>query len=570
VNRHPKLRVGFLRSAAGLGLALVILGGLATALAAQALWSRAALAGQPVRWVAAAPANPDLVYAGVDGLGVYLSTDGGRAWTRLPTEGLTDLSVQVVAVCPSGAVYAGAWGGGVFRYQGNSWTAASAGLGETYITALECDAQGVVFAGTYSRGVYRSADSGEVWEAASAGLGSPEILVLRAGAGLLFAGTMEGAFRSADGGASWTALGLAGHAVFDIAFDFALPERLWAATVTQGVWASTDGGGTWQSVGNPLLAYTIARDGAGNLFAGTRNAGAFRLEAGQWMPEDLGAGRVYCMRLVGSERSRLAAGTIDGLWTRQGAPPPTPTPTPTATSTSTPGPSPSPTATQPPTPGVLVALRRAPAGLVAPGDEITYFIDYQVVGAGVARSVVFTNAVPSHTELIVARGHSERNSATVTWLFDDLEAGSSGTLSYQVRVVEPIVAPTATPTEPPTAEPTATSTATATWTPTAEATVTPTTTPTEPPTAEATGTPSATPTETPTPTATPTGSVTQNQISGGKRNSPQPGDAAQVFVVNEGVYVTWLHNDRLYEVRSNIVLNGPLLIFPVIYQWTLR
>jgi hypothetical protein len=64
--------------------------------------------------------------------------------------------------------------------------------------------------------------------------------------------------------------------------------------------------------------------------------------------------------------------------------------------------------------------------------------------------------------------------------------------------------------------------------------------------------------------------VTQNQISGGKRNSPQPGDAAQVFVVNEGVYVTWLHNDRLYEVRSNIVLNGPLLIFPVIYQWTLR
>jgi hypothetical protein len=43
-----------------------------------------------------------------------------------------------------------------------------------------------------------------------------------------------------------------------------------------------------------------------------------------------------------------------------------------------------------------------------------------------------------------------------------------------------------------------------------------------------------------------------------------------VIVVNEGVYVTWLHNDRLYEVRSNIVLNGPLLIFPVIYQWTLR
>lgn len=540
MNRYSKLRVGFLRAAAGLGLALVSLGSLATALAAQALWSRAALAGQPVRWVAAAPANPDLVYAGVDGLGVYLSTDGGRAWTRLPTEGLTDLSVQVVAVCPSGAVYAGAWGGGVFRYQGNSWTAASAGLGETYITALECDAQGVVFAGTYSRGVYRSANSGEGWEEASAGLGSPEVLVLRAGAGPLLAGTMEGAFRSADGGASWTASGLAGHAVFDIAFDFALPERLWAATVTQGVWASTDGGGTWQSVGNPLLAYTIARDGAGNLYAGTRNAGAFRFEAGQWMPEDLGASRVYCMRLVGSERSRLAAGTIDGLWTRQGAPPPTPTPT--ATSTSTPSPSPSPTATQPPTPGVLVALRRAPAGPVAPGDEITYFIDYQVVGAGVARSVVFTNAVPSHTERIVARGHSERDGATVTWLFDDLEAGSSGTLSYQVRVVEPTV-------EPP-------------ITPTLEPTVTPTATPIEILTVKAIVTPTITP--------TPTEAAIQDRSSSARQDSPQRGDAAQVIVVNEGVYVTWLHNDRLYEVRSNIVLNGQLLVFPVIYQWTLR
>ena len=77
-------------------------------------WQQVALPGQHVTWIAVAPANPDLVYAAVDGHGVSASSDGGLSWNPLPASGLSNLSMQAVAVCPSGALLAGTWGGGIF------------------------------------------------------------------------------------------------------------------------------------------------------------------------------------------------------------------------------------------------------------------------------------------------------------------------------------------------------------------------------------------------------------------------------------------------------------------------
>ena len=136
-------------------------------------------AGRPPRdagqVAAAAPANPALIYAGVESAGVYVSNNGGDTWSLLPTSGLTNLAVQTIAVCPSGTPYVGTWGSGVFRFSSGSWQRASDGLRNNYITAVSCDDQGALLAGTYSDGVFRSTDGGQLWLSSNTGLENPQV-----------------------------------------------------------------------------------------------------------------------------------------------------------------------------------------------------------------------------------------------------------------------------------------------------------------------------------------------------------------------------------------------------------
>jgi len=70
------------------------------------------------------PTNPDVMYAGGYVTGVYKSTDGGKSWKRM-NNGLSVLNIHSLAVDPrnSRRVYAGAYWGGVFRSDdaGGSW-----------------------------------------------------------------------------------------------------------------------------------------------------------------------------------------------------------------------------------------------------------------------------------------------------------------------------------------------------------------------------------------------------------------------------------------------------------------
>jgi hypothetical protein len=90
-------------------------------------WQRVAQVGQTVRSMAASPVDASSVFAAVDQQttgGVYRSYDGGRTWESNPllaNTGLSNHQVQAVAVCPSGQVFAGTWGGGVYRADAASW-----------------------------------------------------------------------------------------------------------------------------------------------------------------------------------------------------------------------------------------------------------------------------------------------------------------------------------------------------------------------------------------------------------------------------------------------------------------
>ena len=143
---------------------------------ADSAWQQVAFSGQPVRWLAAHPTNANLTFAAVDGQGVAASSDGGRTWNLMTTNGLTDRSVQTIALCPpTGTIFAGTWGSGVYRYGGSAWASASNGLGQGYVAVLACDSAGVLYAGTESAGVFRSTDGGANWSAANNGLGNLSI-----------------------------------------------------------------------------------------------------------------------------------------------------------------------------------------------------------------------------------------------------------------------------------------------------------------------------------------------------------------------------------------------------------
>ena len=113
-----------------------------------------------------------------------------------------------LATNPSGNVFVGTQGGGIFRStdNGENWTGVNNGLTATNVRALAINAvSGHIFAGTFG-GVFRSTDNGDSWIAINNGLEFPLVISLGINSsGDIFAGTFEGGsvYRSTDDGDNW-------------------------------------------------------------------------------------------------------------------------------------------------------------------------------------------------------------------------------------------------------------------------------------------------------------------------------------------------------------------------------
>ena len=108
------------------------------------------------------------------------------------SSGLTDTTVTSVAVLTSN-LFAGTWGGGVFRStdNGESWSSANNGLMGTFVYAL-VDSGTNLFAGTNDRGVFRSSNNGTSWTQVNSGLSDSTVMSLAVSGTNLFAGTWGG------------------------------------------------------------------------------------------------------------------------------------------------------------------------------------------------------------------------------------------------------------------------------------------------------------------------------------------------------------------------------------------
>ncbi|MCP4662595.1 MAG: hypothetical protein GY856_44940 [bacterium] len=142
-----------------------------------------------VRATVVDPLDEDIVYIGVDGNGVFKSTDAGINWTDVGVvNGLTDPRVRALAFdnqVPAN-LYAGTNGGGVFKTTdgGASWTAVNGtdptALANPFVLSLvtDPDIDGLLYAGTNGGGVFKSLDGGLSWTEKNFGLGNRVIFDL--------------------------------------------------------------------------------------------------------------------------------------------------------------------------------------------------------------------------------------------------------------------------------------------------------------------------------------------------------------------------------------------------------
>ncbi len=225
------------------------------------------------------PSQPNRVYAATY-QGVCWSDDGGRTWSGC---GLTDRMVQQIATGPTGTIYAGTYGEGLYLSRDGGETWSQAGFADHNIEALVLRADGLYIAvqGT-SSGLYRTQDDGANWQMLALP-GEPGALPtqLVGNDQTLYAIGADGAiWLSRDGGLSWTpAQGLPANAAFDrLWIDPRQPARVLAARRDAGLWISEDDGRTWRRIGqtlgdNKVLAIAADHSTAAELLIATATAG---------------------------------------------------------------------------------------------------------------------------------------------------------------------------------------------------------------------------------------------------------------------------------------------------------
>jgi hypothetical protein len=197
-----------------------------------------------------APPGADFLAGGSEG-GVFVSGDNGLSWTEVG-QTLPLSEVGAVIGHPSGKLFAGTDGLGLFVTSNGGTTWDTAFTWSSYVKVLASNATHTMFAGTLFDGVLRSVDAGVTWIPANDGMLTTNISAIAiAPSGEMYAGTDAGVYRSTDDGAHWSdfSSGLLRPLVLSLTFDG--NGYLYAGTFGTGVFRTTRPTGAATS-GDPI------------------------------------------------------------------------------------------------------------------------------------------------------------------------------------------------------------------------------------------------------------------------------------------------------------------------------
>ncbi len=182
------------------------------------------------------------------------------------------------------------------------WTPIGPFVSDVRALAIEGDGNGNpnvarVYAGTFGKGVFWSADGGLTWTQGTGTDGEfvTSLVIDPITPATLYAGTFgSGVLKSTNSGVTWAATGLTSTFVHSLAIDADTPSRVYAGTDGGGVQRTTNSGTTWAAANvglTNLVVFSLAIDSAADIvLAGTDTGGVFKSTNGadNWFPVNTG------------------------------------------------------------------------------------------------------------------------------------------------------------------------------------------------------------------------------------------------------------------------------------------
>jgi hypothetical protein len=262
-------------------------------------------------------ASDRAVYAGTWGGGVFRSDDDGATWYAtgtIPNEGYP--LVIGLAACRYGeTVYAGGQFGVVRSTDGGTnWEAISDGLPASWVWTLAL--RGTDLYARLNENIYRFDPETESWSAWEEGLSSTlGMQSIGATGDALFLSTHEGGVYHLDcNDSAWVAMN---DGLWDDNVDAVVEvdQRLYAGLMGGGVWRWDPSVPTWGEVNTGLWNKDVRVMGKSGLspLAGTWGAGVFKVdpETDEWAPAGTGIRSPFVTSLV-TDASKMYAGLEGG------------------------------------------------------------------------------------------------------------------------------------------------------------------------------------------------------------------------------------------------------------------
>ena len=309
--------------------------------------------------------------------GIYKSTDGGATFERTlngfpPNIGVTAYSLTasggnvVAAVNVSFSPSSGLAGIFYSPDDGSNWHQATLPIIPTAITAVASDGSSLAYAGVFGQsssvtGLYKSTDAGVTWTQRQAL--NVDIERLAANGNNVLAGQLFGAFYSTDFGESWAFSDPPGNCPFGCGiFTYTLRGSSIFAGDAAGMFLSTDSGATWIPINQgfpqcPLPDVEASCADNSYLFAGAFGEGVWRKLLGTGTPTPT---PTFTPTVTATPTATVTP-------TATAIPTATTTPTATATATATP----TLTVTATPTATVTASQTPTPLGSSTPTATVT-------------------------------------------------------------------------------------------------------------------------------------------------------------------------------------------------------
>jgi hypothetical protein len=216
------------------------------------------------------PSNPSILYQ-VAATGVFKSTNAGASWIRmtggLPVNAkgaaLPLISTYAVDTVNTNILYLGLSGSTVYvtTNGGVSWSPVGSGLPSSpYVPTLSTDPfiAKVVYATVYGAGVFKSTDAGRTWTLVynNPSTNGGSLKITAPGTGYLYNSFSSPLLKMTNGGSAWTLANFNGPRVTTVAADLGDPNKIYLGTTT-GVYATADGGNTWARLGLTLASSSV-------------------------------------------------------------------------------------------------------------------------------------------------------------------------------------------------------------------------------------------------------------------------------------------------------------------------